>query len=517
MLKKQVKTNPSEDSSRLESLEKLLASYIDLDVKIQKRSKLLSNEFGKLVAESAEAKTTVRKQAEQLQGLLQTLDGTLVHSDLERRISQLSGEGLERWQEHRTEMAQLVEAAKNASEDDLPKCISEAEALRDSAPVEPRTLLGEVDARRKEVRRTEELQKEQMSKVSEGLGRVIKIFDGYKDHVKKQTEQEQKRMEAERDRKIETWDPAVPGVLLLSPKQNEFVVCSVQEEELKASQVHICSHVADYCHCVLAGKAVYITGGVGEEARPLKDAYRVDVKVDLGAMRRVSDMLVGRKCHTLLSVSSGQEIVAIGGEDTSRTMADCECYNITSDSWRSIRSLNRGKKYVSACVFNAGGDVYAFGGAYGKEADNSIEMLQWPDPNPSKPNWEPVEISTTESPAIMCCGVYPRKDDIVLFGGLTHKIYTFDPKKKRMAECAHSLPSAGIRASPRFRYSTQCCDGMMLLLVGDNKMLYELSTGEFVCKNPREVFKGAKELPGYKSMYASPAPAVIKMRSSVNI
>ena len=69
-------------------------------------------------------------------------------------------------------------------------------------------------------------------------------------------------------------------------------------------------------------------------------------------------------------------ILSIGGETgyNDRAVDTVECYDIKNDSWRSVSSLNSGRKYSSSCYHAK--NVYVFCGLSDSGMTlNSIESL----------------------------------------------------------------------------------------------------------------------------------------------
>ena len=95
---------------------------------------------------------------------------------------------------------------------------------------------------------------------------------------------------------------------------------------------------------------IFLTGG-GEPGKATKSCYEfIDERLE---QRR--DMIFERRAHTLTSVLAGRsrsQIYAIGSSLPSESMNKCEVYDVASDTWTQIASLNTRRNFHTTIAFD---------------------------------------------------------------------------------------------------------------------------------------------------------------------
>ena len=75
----------------------------------------------------------------------------------------------------------------------------------------------------------------------------------------------------------------------------------------------------------------------------------------------------------------------------------CEAYNISKEKWKSVKSMNKAKAWLSATVVD-NQFIYTFGGHYGHDALDSIEKYDI-----AKDIWELLEIKLNSPKEFCAC------------------------------------------------------------------------------------------------------------------
>ncbi len=143
-----------------------------------------------------------------------------------------------------------------------------------------------------------------------------------------------------------------------------------------------------------------------------------------------ADLNLGRRYHALTEVA-GQEIFALGGRHNTKTLNECEKYDILADKWICIKPLNERKDGVSACTIS-NSRIYCVGGWDGKQALGSIEFYEVEQ---LERGWKMLDFVQDGSwVGIFWAALFPRAGgEILIFGGTdrTHaadSCFVFDPK-----------------------------------------------------------------------------------------
>ena len=133
------------------------------------------------------------------------------------------------------------------------------------------------------------------------------------------------------------------------------------------------------------------------------------------------DMLFERRAHTLTSVMSEHcrsQIYAIGSSLPNESMNKCEVYDIQSDTWSQIPSLNTKRNFHTTLAFQNEA-LYVVAGFNGGQRTNLIEKLDLR----RRSNWETLNLKIKENTNWIClegCGLFSlSKQHILIFGGFT--------------------------------------------------------------------------------------------------
>jgi len=228
-----------------------------------------------------------------------------------------------------------------------------------------------------------------------------------------------------------------------NPKTKQLVLCELKD--MKAIQTWKLNSPYDslyYFDTAQIKNFIYFTGGgtPASETSP-EQFYQITMRMTImPSMVTVADKLanmnVPRANHTM-KVVADKYLYVIGGTNTSGNLSGCEEYDIASNKWREIASLNESKKWVSVCSFKVK-HLYAFGGYINDEpkASSLIETLDIE--KPLEKLWEIVKIESGGElfKDTFLPGVVPIADNcILIFGGITKKeikdtCVAFDPIKK---------------------------------------------------------------------------------------
>eukprot|EP00826_Nyctotherus_ovalis_P058874 TRINITY_DN8134_c0_g1_i17.p1 TRINITY_DN8134_c0_g1~~TRINITY_DN8134_c0_g1_i17.p1 ORF type:complete len:215 (+),score=87.06 TRINITY_DN8134_c0_g1_i17:25-645(+) len=124
-------------------------------------------------------------------------------------------------------------------------------------------------------------------------------------------------------------------------------------------------------------------------------------------------------------VLNNKEFVTIGGySDTFKHLNDCDKYNIDSDSWENLPSLNEKKQSMAACLFQ-GREIYVIGGFNGSRLA-TIERLTV---NPLAKEWVTVDVPNGDEIVPFSCGVAAQvsaNEILILRGNKTTDTYKYD-------------------------------------------------------------------------------------------
>lgn len=161
---------------------------------------------------------------------------------------------------------------------------------------------------------------------------------------------------------------------------------------------------------------IFLTGG-GEPGKATKSCYEfIDERLE---QRR--DMIFERRAHTLTSVLAGRsrsQIYAIGSSLPSESMNKCEVYDVASDTWTQIASLNTRRNFHTTIAFDNSA-LYVVAGFNGGQRTNLIEKYDIR----RRQHWETLNLRIKENTNWIClegCGLYQISNKhILIFGGFT--------------------------------------------------------------------------------------------------
>jgi len=161
---------------------------------------------------------------------------------------------------------------------------------------------------------------------------------------------------------------------------------------------------------------IFLTGG-GEPGKATKSCYEfIDERLE---QRR--DMIFERRAHTLTSVLAGRsrsQIYAIGSSLPSESMNKCEVYDVASDTWTQVASLNTRRNFHTTIAFDNAA-LYVVAGFNGGQRTNLIEKYDIR----RRQHWETLNLRIKENTNWIClegCGLYQISNKhILIFGGFT--------------------------------------------------------------------------------------------------
>ena len=188
--------------------------------------------------------------------------------------------------------------------------------------------------------------------------------------------------------------------------------------------------------------SIYIVGDLNYTL----STYEVDI--DTGAVQKKAD-LIYKKYYTHLIHRRGF-IYSLGGFDGASKNI-CEKYNIESNEWTQIPSLNSAKYVVGGCVFNDR-YIYIFGGA-GAHYQAYLEEIELLDCEEEEEGWKKVTIVNKEgwSPRYYIQAIQVDNRNILLFGGYNgadiKDSFLFDVPKREFKK----LPD--LKEATRFTYN----------------------------------------------------------------
>ncbi len=143
----------------------------------------------------------------------------------------------------------------------------------------------------------------------------------------------------------------------------------------------------------IEGNRILLTGGGGRRGRETIDGFstdRAEVYED-GAVTTVTNMGLSRGNHESVTLDDGQVLVAGGWSWASRrepseVTGTCELYNVESDAWRFVASLND-PRWSHSLTMLSDGRVLAIGGLQGQ--DESVVHLDSAEVyDPATDRWE---------------------------------------------------------------------------------------------------------------------------------
>ena len=149
-----------------------------------------------------------------------------------------------------------------------------------------------------------------------------------------------------------------------------------------------------------------------------------------------SEMINGRSNHAFVEIPLTGELIAIGGWDGERAMAQTEGFSIRTNMWKSLPKLAEERHSLTACLLGQS-FIYAIGGSsainYGSSL-STIERINFALPNyMQQPTWELIYLNgefqdqkRSQLGSIAICD-----DQIMIFGGfldtdLTNQCYIID-------------------------------------------------------------------------------------------
>lgn len=187
---------------------------------------------------------------------------------------------------------------------------------------------------------------------------------------------------------------------------------------------------------------IYFTGGGNppSEGSPMQFyqiTMRMTIMPDMGTVSdKLANMNIPRANHTMEPMGDSK-LYVIGGSNSSGYLSSCEEYNIATNKWREIASLNEMKQWVSVCSYKQR-YFYAFGGCIIDESKGSplIEFLDMEDAGAKCWNIVKIVAGGDLLKASYMTGVVSVADDcILIFGGGIGKDFKdtcarFDPMKQ---------------------------------------------------------------------------------------
>ena len=116
------------------------------------------------------------------------------------------------------------------------------------------------------------------------------------------------------------------------------------------------------------GDSIYSIGGYDGSQR-LNSVERYDIETNQWIS--ISSMNQARSRHTAVSI--GESIFVIGGWNGNSTLNSVEMYDTQSNKWMEITPLNTARYYLAAAV--CGNSIFAIGG-YDGSALKTVEKLE---------------------------------------------------------------------------------------------------------------------------------------------
>lgn len=153
----------------------------------------------------------------------------------------------------------------------------------------------------------------------------------------------------------------------------------------------------------------------------ISDTMEIDMRT--AKIQTKAPMTLHRRNHGLLLIRNNA--YAIGGYNkSSNILARCEKYNLSTDSWATIPSLNKERNFAACCVFS-GRYLYVFGGS-ATEAAAGLESYEWLDAELlGSWSWRELIKGSREEMNVGHGGgcVQVDKESIMIFGGLDESRY----------------------------------------------------------------------------------------------
>jgi hypothetical protein len=176
---------------------------------------------------------------------------------------------------------------------------------------------------------------------------------------------------------------------------------------------------------------------------PSEEFYSITMKIIMSEDSeaqpyRMANMNVGRTSHAMNFLNK-DFLYVVGGINSSGELAVCEEYNVATNKWTIIASLNEKKKWVSLCSYG-GKFLYAFGGICGKTATEAIEFYD--AASTGAKYWTPIKLSIGKEfwNKRFFSGVVSYSEDcIMVFGGVVNEKETdeclgFNPKTNALTK-----------------------------------------------------------------------------------
>lgn len=151
-------------------------------------------------------------------------------------------------------------------------------------------------------------------------------------------------------------------------------------------------------------------------------------------------MINGRSNHAFVEIPMTGELVAIGGWDGERAMAQTEGYSIRQNQWRQLPKLAEERHSLTACLLGQS-FIYAIGGSSAINYGSSlctIERLNFAQPNyMAQQTWELIFLNGEyqDQKRSQLGSIAISDDQIMIFGGfldtdLTNQCYIIDHNRQ---------------------------------------------------------------------------------------
>jgi hypothetical protein len=215
---------------------------------------------------------------------------------------------------------------------------------------------------------------------------------------------------------------------------------------------------------------VYVSGGGAADLKP-EQFYpvlmRVRINPDLTFVAdKLANMPVSRASHAMVALTPNLLYVT-GGCNTTGFLASAFEYNIASNAWREVASLNERKTGLTLCPCK-GQAIYAFGGLLGTAgpASSLIECLSVS--GLTAKTWTVLALKSGKelwSPIVQAGAFALSETNILIFGGIinnapTQLCFSLNPKTQTLQ--AH----APLKEPDTFAGSQACFGGGNMHIAG---------------------------------------------------
>jgi len=202
---------------------------------------------------------------------------------------------------------------------------------------------------------------------------------------------------------------------------------------------------------VSIGESIFITGGV--DAAEKAKSQNIEIKLNFDKLpARVGgekeygcqaiirkEMASPRFFHGIASLD--RQVMVVGGlTEKDKATAECEMYDIGTDSWRPLKPLPAAMGFVAVVSYN-NKMVFTFGGA-GPGTPTYSNIYQY---NILSDEWSEVSLNENQGwkGSAGSLGIQITTNQILLFGGETKSepmkdSYFFDPDKKSLRKAART-------------------------------------------------------------------------------